>query len=190
MRIGILPVGQLKSEATDRIQEALGIAFPETVVTIIEKGISLPEGAFNEGRNQYRSDVILTAIKEYALTKPEFDRVLGIVDVDIFTSTMNFVFGEAEHPGKVALISLRRLRPEFYHQSSNEELFNERSAKEAVHEVGHTLGLAHCSNPFCVMHFSNSILETDLKKTFLCTKCSTKVEKALEDRGKNLERKV
>ncbi len=187
MRIGILPVGQLKSETTSRIQETLSIAFPETIVTIIEKGISLPDGAFNEGRNQYRSDMILTAIKEYAATKPEFDHVLGIIDIDIFTSTMNFVFGEAEHPGKVALISLWRLRPEFYHQPSNEELFDERSAKEAVHEIGHTLGLMHCSNPFCVMHFSNSILETDVKKTFFCTKCSIKVEKALGDRGRHVE---
>jgi archaemetzincin len=187
MRIGILPVGQLKSEATSRIQEALSIAFPETIVTIMEKGISLPDGAFNEGRNQYRSDMILTAIKEYAATKPEFDHVLGVLDVDIFTSAMNFVFGEAEHPGKVALISLWRLRPGFYHQASNEELFDERSAKEAVHEIGHTLGLMHCSNPFCVMHFSNSILETDVKKTFFCNKCSIKVERALGDRGRHVE---
>jgi archaemetzincin len=187
MRIGILPVGQLKSEAIGRIQEALSIAFPETIVTIIEKEICIPDGAFDGDRNQYRSDVILAAIKEYAVTKPEFDLVLGILDVDIFASTMNFVFGEAEHPGEVAFISLWRLRPEFYHKPSNEELFDERSGKEAVHEVGHTLGLIHCSNPFCVMHFSNSILETDVKKTFFCNKCSIKVERALENRVRHVE---
>ncbi|HVP27089.1 MAG TPA: matrixin family metalloprotease, partial [Candidatus Bathyarchaeia archaeon] len=88
----------------------------------------------------------------------------------------NYVFGEAESPGKAALISLYRLKPEFYGKKPNTELFIERSTKEAVHEIGHTLGLNHCSNPFCVMYFSNSIFETDRKQSLFCNKCYLKIE--------------
>ncbi|MEM1521389.1 MAG: hypothetical protein QXK42_07610, partial [Candidatus Korarchaeum sp.] len=39
----------------------------------------------------------------------------------------NFIFGEAQCPGKAAIISLFRLRPEFYGEEPNRQLFMERS---------------------------------------------------------------
>ena len=96
------------------------------------------------------------------------DRVLGLVDMDIFAHELNFVFGEADVAGGKALISLKRLRQEFYGLPKNENLFRERALKEAVHELGHTYGLRHCPNPACVMHFSNSLHDTDLKGWDFC----------------------
>ncbi|MEM4713754.1 MAG: archemetzincin, partial [Candidatus Bathyarchaeia archaeon] len=69
---------------------------------------------------------------------------------------------------------------EFYGASSNFELFIERSTKAAIHELGHTFGLTHCKNPFCVMYFSNSIFETDRKKGIFCNVCYSKVQKLLQ----------
>jgi len=175
MKIGILRVGQVNLNVLERICENLGMAFPETECKLISETLALPREAFDVSRRQYRSDVILGLVKGYADKVETLTHVLGVVDVDIFVPGLNFVFGEAECPGKAALISLRRLRPEFYGASSNFELFVERGTKEAVHELGHTLGLAHCSNPFCVMYFSNSIFETDRKKSLFCNKCYLKV---------------
>ncbi|HID92836.1 MAG TPA: hypothetical protein EYP60_01955 [bacterium (Candidatus Stahlbacteria)] len=45
----------------------------------------------------------------------------------------------------------------------------ERVLKEAVHE------LVHCKDPNCVMHLSNSILDTDRKSTNFCSKCKQKL---------------
>ena len=184
MKIGILRIGKVDSNVISRIQENLNMTFPKSTCTLIPKTLPLPEEAFNNTRQQYNSNNILRKIRNYAEKEKTIDKILGIIDVDIFVPNLNFVFGEAECPGKAALISLWRLRPEFYKQPSNIELFTVRSTKEAVHELGHTLGLRHCSNPFCVMYFSNSIFETDRKQSLFCTKCHFKAEKIVDSIGR------
>lgn len=147
------------------------MAVPEATFIEIAKAMPLPKEACDEEREQYRSDIILNRIRVLADKARNFDHILAILDVDIYVPPLSFVFGEAENPGKAALISLYRLRPEFYKQKMNEVLFYERITKEAVHELGHTLGLKHCLNPFCVMYFSNSIFETDRKQSLFCNRC-------------------
>jgi archaemetzincin len=183
MKIGILRVGQVDSYVIDRIQENLNMIFPRTTCALISEMMPIPSEALNDVRQQYRSDIILSRVHSYAEKDKALDRALGIVDVDIFVPDLNFVFGEAECPGKAALISLWRLRPEFYGKAPNMELFLERITKEAVHELGHALGLKHCSNLFCVMYFSNSIFEIDRKQSLFCTKCYLKAEMAADKLG-------
>jgi archaemetzincin len=183
MKIGILSVGQVDSNVINRIQENLNMLFPKTTCALLSETMPIPSEAFNNARQQYRSDMILSRVHSYADKDKALDQVLGIVDADIFVPRLNFVFGEAECPGKAALVSLWRLRPEFYGKASNMELFLERITKEAMHELGHSLGLRHCSNPFCVMYFSNSIFETDRKQSLFCTKCYLKAEVAVDKIG-------
>jgi archaemetzincin len=171
---------EVDSDVLGRIREGLNAAFPASSSVVVDERMSIPGEAFSVERRQYRSDVLLSGVKGYAEKNKCFDRVLGVIDVDVFVQGLSFVFGEAECPGRAGLISLWRLRPEFYRQRSGRILFEERCAKEAVHELGHTLGLQHCANPFCVMHFSNSVFETDVKPGFLCEKCLVKAEAAVE----------
>ncbi|MEM3565720.1 MAG: archaemetzincin family Zn-dependent metalloprotease [Candidatus Bathyarchaeia archaeon] len=180
MKIGILRIGKVDLDVLKRICENLNMAFPKTHCHTIPEILALPQEAFDKTRGQYRSDMILGLVAGYVKKARNLNRVLGVVDADIYVPGLNFVFGEAECPGKVALISLWRLRPEFYGASSNFELFIERSTKEAVHELGHTFGLTHCKNPFCVMYFSNSIFETDRKKGVFCNQCYSNIQKLLQ----------
>jgi len=78
-----------------------------------------------------------------------------VVNVDLFVPSLNFVFGLAA--GNTAVISLARLRPEYYGEKKNEYLLRERALKESIHELGHTFGLPHCFNIRCIMHFQTAL---------------------------------
>jgi archaemetzincin len=170
-KIGILPIGQVNSAILLMLKEKLVQIFPDTTCMIVDAPLPLPEKAFDKQRGQYRSDVILSKIQAYAAKRKGLRSVLGVVDADIFVPELNFVFGEAACLGKAAVISLWRLKPEFYGDSGDMELFAARALKEAVHELGHTLGLKHCQRSSCVMHFSNSIFDTDRKQSLFCDEC-------------------
>ena len=133
-----------------------------------------PDYAFNKKRNQYLSTAILKALMEGKGYMAR-EKLLGVVDQDLYVPELNFVFGEASQ--KAAIISLSRLRQEFYHLPQEQSLLYKRTLTEAVHELGHTYGLDHCKNPRCVMFFSNSLIDTDRKGSEFCPECRKKLFK-------------
>lgn len=126
------------------------------------------EESLNPHSGQYYATRILDAL-ERREQNVHADRLLAVTDLDLYVPNMNFVFGEARLPGRVAIISTHRLS-----ESTNyggEQLFPGRVVKEAMHELGHTLGLAHCDRPTCVMYFSNGLMDTDRKGEDYCESC-------------------
>jgi archaemetzincin len=137
----------------------------------IEAGFGDLAQAYNPERKQYLSSKLLAAFGE----AQRGERVVGIAEVDLYVPRLNFVFGEADIGSGTAIVSLYRLKPEYYGSAPNEALFLERATKEIVHELGHTFGLGHCSNNKCVMHFSNGLADTDLKEARFCSMCRPKI---------------
>lgn len=163
-RIYLQPFGGIEPEVMYRIGRAVEDAFDVPVDEM--KAIDVPESALSGARGQYHSTallrILLQRVPEDAL------RVLGITEVDLFVPQLNFVFGEATVDGRVGVISLCRLRPEFYGSPTDTERFIERAVTEAVHELGHTFGLGHCRHRNCVMYFSTNIEDTDRKSARFC----------------------
>ena len=166
-KIYLIPVGDVEKEILDYLAAKIPCVFPYHVQ--IKEALSKPHYAYNKRRNQYCADLILKKLKQENLEKE--NKILGIIDLDAYTPSLNFVFGEASLDGKVALIALPRLSQKFYRLLENNELYYERAVKEAVHELGHTFGMNHCKNPRCVMHFSNSLSDTNFKKKEFCKDC-------------------
>jgi len=135
-----------------------------------------PEECFDASRGQYRSTLLL----ERLLTAPPDGaaRRLGITSVDLFIPILTFVFGEAQLDGTAAVVSTHRLSPEMYGLPPDSELLAARIEKEAIHEVGHTLGLVHCLDGACVMHASTYVEEIDLKEVTFCPLCRRVVSHA------------
>jgi archaemetzincin len=128
-----------------------------------------PTDAFHPVRAQYHSTKILSRLA--ALTNLDSTRVLGVAAVDLFIPILTFVFGEAQLGKQCALISTHRLHQSFYGLPEDNRLFFERVEKEAIHELGHAFGLIHCHSFDCVMHYSNSIEQVDLKSNAFCEEC-------------------
>ena len=138
------------------------------------------EFAYNPERDQYNSSVILQKLSDFGsvgqkMVPEACERSLGIVDVDLYVPDLNFVFGEADAKENMAVISTKRLRPEYYGLPKDEGLFFDRTLKESVHELGHTYGLGHCPDKKCVMFFSNSLQDTDFKSSSFCESCKSKL---------------
>ncbi|MEM2981460.1 MAG: archaemetzincin family Zn-dependent metalloprotease [Thermoproteota archaeon] len=173
----LVPIGNINPSELSFLPAELSKIF-RTINFEVERSIlKLPSHTYDKARKQYNSTLLLEYL---AMVKSRgYGKYLGIVNVDLYARGLNFVFGEAVLNGEDAIISLHRLRPEFYGDPPDSEVFKTRIVKEAVHELGHTFGLTHCENRECVMHFSNSIIDTDLKKAQPCLKCHVKLFRKL-----------
>ncbi len=149
------------------LKQGLEQAFNRSVEVRVKIG-SL-DYAYDLGRGQYISPRILSRLRR--AKKDPSDKIIGLVDVDLYSPDFDFVFGEADVGAGVGVVSLARLRPEYYAKKPDPSVLEERAIKEVIHELGHLYGLGHCPNPKCVMRFSISLGEVDRKTRMFCDKC-------------------
>ncbi len=169
----IIPIGDIDNNILQYTQMVLEKRF--NVVVDTGRQLEEPTYAYHKHKKQYNSTKILKKIHNLKLTG--YDRILGLVDVDLYVPERTFVFGGADVKKKVSVISLTRLRQKFYDLPEDSALFKYRTIIEAVHELGHTYGLYHCKNDKCVMFLSNTISDTDHKGAELCSNCNKIMEK-------------
>jgi|SRR5579863_2328845 len=163
----LLPIGNVDSELLTELRHALSRAIG-TPCRILPARLD-PEFAFHSERQQYHSSEILRHMQSFATD--ESCRVLGVAAVDLYIPILTYVFGEAQMGGPCAVLSTHRLRQEFYGLPGDPEVLLQRTIKEAIHEIGHTLNLTHCQEYSCAMASSHAVEWIDLKETTFCGNC-------------------
>ena len=148
---------QISDDDIQTIRNALKHTYDGNVEVSIGGELKLPGQSYHRQREQYDAEQLLS----HLLTQKKRDLALWVIAKDLYTQGMNFIFGLAHH-FQGAVVSLYRL--------STSEL----REKEAIHEVGHVVGLPHCTNK-CVMQYSNSLWEAQRKPLFLCETCRRKI---------------
>jgi archaemetzincin len=122
-----------------------------------------PAYAFNAARRQYHAPAILRRI---APLRPSSGApVLGIVDGDLFLpDDGEYVLSDADREVGVAVVGLGRF-------AGDAAALRRRTQVEAVHALGHVLGLATCGDGRCAMHPSSDPADADRKHPGLCPSC-------------------
>jgi archaemetzincin len=165
--IRLVPVGPVPADLVSWLAGQIGEMLGHN--TVVSEVVRLPARAYDPGRGQYWGDALLSALR--TLSAPASERVLALVDADCYAQGLNFIFGQATRAGREAFVALPRLRQLFHGLPEEPRLFRERALKEAVHELGHTWDLRHCRDRRCVMHFSASLHDTDVKGAAFCQRC-------------------
>ncbi len=172
----LLPVGKVDVSLLVDLRAAI----PQKLDVACEvlPGTLDPRPFYHPERQQYHSSEIVGHLQ--AFMRPQDWRLLAIADVDLYIPILKYVFGEAQMGGPCALVSIYRLRQEFYGLERDDALLSQRLLKESVHELGHTLHHPHCQDYECVMASSHAVEWIDLRGSALCESCLSQVEMKLK----------
>lgn len=170
--IYIVPIELADHSSLEKLEVFIGNTF-RLKTKRRELNIRLAD-TFDQKRVQYNSSLILQQL----IMKPPLDaeKILGVLDVDLFIPILTFVFGEAQLKGIGSVVSTHRLHNRFYGLPEDRDLTTDRLLKESVHELGHTFGLIHCQQPECVMNSSTYVENIDQKSAEICPLCQKNIK--------------
>lgn len=175
LRIGVLPIGDVPKIAIEHVEKKIkGCLNLDTDILL---PLAHPHFALDKKRRQYNAGAILHALEEDSLH--DCTKVIAMLNVDLFIPIFTHVFGEARQGGDYALVSLYRLREKSDGMTLSVPMILERTAKVALHELGHLFDLVHCMDEGCLMHFSGTIKELDFISFSFCPYCATSLRDAL-----------
>ena len=173
--IGVVPLGATPALVPKVIAAHISGYF--NLHTRILSPLEHPAYAFDRQRLQYNAGTILTAIE--SLPFDGYLKIVAVLNADIFVPIFRHVFGQARQGGRLALVSLFRLAKHLNGSSASRARLYERSAKVALHELGHLFNLQHCDDQSCLMHFSGGLEDLDTLSFDLCRYCRTYLKDAL-----------
>ncbi|MBW2460212.1 MAG: hypothetical protein JRH11_01115 [Deltaproteobacteria bacterium] len=174
--VKLIVLGDYPRHTLDAIEAALRSELEVEVERI--EDVPLPREAYYPPRRRYRADRLLTFLNGHLEGEPATTRVLGLTAVDISTTKGRHrdwgVFGLGELGGRSCVVSSYRLSER---GRRSDELVTFRVVTTAVHEVGHTLGLEHCTDPLGVMRDAEGSIRTvDTSDGHLGPYCRRRIE--------------
>ncbi|VVB73973.1 Archaemetzincin [uncultured archaeon] len=146
--------------------------------------IPLPKKAFTKKSGKWHAERVLSYLsnqlkrlkRDRHWTPAHIRKILGVADVDLYFKRPSYLFGLSEF-GNDAIVSVHRLRPHFYGEAHDEELFQDRALKVSAHELGHAFGLVHCRTKGCIMNYAKTVEDIDGQRTEFCNPCRERLLK-------------
>jgi archaemetzincin len=167
-KIVVVPMGEVDFMLVNRLASTIGPIFNRSVDIL--KGMKMPEESYNVIRNQFYAQVILTKLERAKANSRE--KVIAVCEEDLYLPEEAYIMGSVDGVSGTALISLYRIRQEFYGLPEDEGKIFPRLYKEAVHRVAHLFDLTECRNPKCVNYFSQIMMDIDNKTDKFCDICN------------------
>ena len=174
-RLYVAPTPTADAAAVEAIRRSLDAVFAFPL-----GALDLPEVdyAYDAARDQYASIAVLESLTRACPI--DAAKLLAVTSRDLFIPVLTFVFGQAQLNGRVGVVSLARLRQEFYGLPPDPGVFLDRAVKEALHETGHLFGLVHCNDTTCAMSLSTGVRQIDRKEAAFCKPCTGRLRRPAE----------
>lgn len=169
--VSIVPVNTIDASFLARLALCLEERFLYSCQ--VERPVRIPQTTLNSVRKQLFFNTLISKVT--ASTAPVDGLRLVVTDYDLYKTSHQFIFGDASEEHRTAVVSLHRLRSDFYGERPDDNALFQRTLKESVHDLGHALGLKHCFNPRCAMYFANSVYEADNKQSHFCENCEKRM---------------
>ena len=174
-KILISPIGDIPQWVSEKIAKEVRLFFGfQTQINPLIKGIDF---AFDEDRNQYSSSKILDKLEKRAPN--DCVKVVAITEKDLFIPILTYVYGEARLNGRPCIVSIQRLVTGLELEVVSKGY--RRIVKEAIHELGHTFNLRHCTDPVCLMHYCRNLDDVDRKSDQYCRYCNILLSDNIKD---------
>jgi archaemetzincin len=166
--LDIIPLGQVNEKAVSIVAANLQALMGLNVNILLP--LPNPEDAYMPLRSQYSARKILGIIESVEGARFK----LGVVQHDICTPILKFVYGESQLGGVAAVISLCRLEHE------EPDRMYMRAVKIGLHEMAHLLGIVHCRSLGCLMDPSLNLEKLDALPVRFCSTCEYEIGRALK----------
>jgi archaemetzincin len=165
----IQPLGDVNQEYINYIKKSIESFYGYDCV--VKSKLNLTNDILAGSKTRYEAGKIL---KKYNSK----DNILLITEKDIaHKKSSEFpewgVFGLGFRPGTTCVISTFRLK-----KKVSKVKYLDRLKKVALHEIGHNLGLEHCTNnKECMMtSASGTVKQVDREKIWFCSKCCSLIK--------------
>jgi archaemetzincin len=162
----IQPLGHVETAEIDLVKTAVENFYHYKC--IVKPAVNLTGDILADSKTRYEANRILSKYNssENLLILTEKD--IAVANTERHVKEWG-IFGLGYQPGTSCVVSTFRLKP-----NVSDELFRNRLIKVCLHEIGHNLGLPHCTSDDkrCLMRDAKGTIKVvDEAQIFLCAQC-------------------
>lgn len=165
--VALQPFGEVDENVVQDLARNLSTFFGLNVAVLPRE--PLPKSAYYVPRGRYRAENLVAYLDR--TTAPAISHVIGVTARDISAPKGAVadwgVFGVAKLGGRPGVVSTYRLHA----GDVSESAFETRLRRVAAHELAHSLGVAHCATPRCLMNDASGSIHSVDAATGFCERC-------------------
>lgn len=170
-KVVLVPLGEADFILVNRLATLIGPVFDRSVDIL--KGMKVPEESYNVIRGQNYASVILNKLERVKANQREF--IVGILEEDIYLPDEPFIIGYSDTVSRTAVVSLFRIRQEFYGLPEDDKKVFTRLFKQSIFHLSPLFNLPSCRNPKCINYYSQKMFDIDSKGDKFCDLCRRKL---------------